>query len=37
MRAVLPEVRKWLALPAEATYPAVERRGEPRVAPMPAD
>ena len=37
MRAVLPEVRKWLAPPAEATYPAVERRGEPRVAPMPAD
>jgi NTE family protein len=37
MRAVLPEVRKWLAPPAEVTYPAVERRVEPRVAPMPAD
>lgn len=37
MRAALPEVRKWLETPAEQTYPAVERRGAPRVAPMPAD
>jgi len=37
MRKVLPEVRKWLEVPAEATYPAVERRHEPRTAPMPAD
>ena len=36
MRAALPEVRKWREAPA-ATYPAVERRGAPRVAPMPAD
>jgi len=37
MRAALPEVRKWLESPAEDTYPAVERRRAPRVAPMPAD
>lgn len=37
IRAVLPEIRKWLATPAEAIYPVVERRGAPRVAPMPAD
>lgn len=37
MRKALPEVRKWLETPAEATYPARERRGAPRVAPMPAD
>lgn len=37
MRSALPEVRKWLAPPAEATYPAVERRGAPRVSPMAAD
>ena len=37
MRAALPEVRKWLETPAEATYPDVERRRAPRVAPMPAD
>jgi NTE family protein len=39
MRKALPEVRKWLPMPRveEATYPATERRGEPRVAPMPAD
>jgi NTE family protein len=37
MRKALPEVRKWLETPAEATYPAVERRREPRTAPMPAD
>ena len=37
MRKALPEVRKWLEVPAEATYPAVERRREPRTAPMPAD
>jgi predicted acylesterase/phospholipase RssA len=37
MRNALPEVRKWLETPAEQTYPAVERRGAPRVAPMAAD
>jgi NTE family protein len=37
MRNALPEVRKWLETPAEATYPAIERRGAPRTAPMPAD
>lgn len=37
IRAVLPEIRKWLATSTQATYPAVERRGAPRVAPMPAD
>jgi NTE family protein len=37
MREALPEVRKWLQTPAEATYPAVERRTAPRTAPMPAD
>jgi len=37
IRAVLPEIRKWLAPAPEATYPAVERRSSPRVAPMPAD
>lgn len=37
MRAALPQVRKWLETPAEETYPAVERRGAPRVVPMPAD
>jgi len=37
MRKALPEVRKWLETPAEATYPSVERRGAPRVSPMPAD
>ena len=37
IRSVLPEIRKWLAPPPEATYPAMERRGSPRVAPMPAD
>jgi NTE family protein len=37
MRKALPEVRKWLEVPAEATYPARERRDAPRVAPMPAD
>jgi NTE family protein len=37
MRAALPEVRKWLETPVEATYPDVERRRAPRVAPMPAD
>jgi NTE family protein len=37
MRKALPEVRKWLETPAEATYPAVERRRAPRVSPMPAD
>jgi NTE family protein len=43
MRAALPEVRKWLESPAqatdpsEATYPTVDRRRAPRVAPMSAD
>jgi NTE family protein len=37
MRKALPEVRKWLETPAEATDPAVERRRAPRVSPMPAD
>jgi NTE family protein len=37
MRKALPEVRKWLEVPAEAAYPARERRRAPRVAPMPAD
>ena len=37
MRNAIPEVRKWLKVPAEATYPAIERRGAPRTAPMPAD
>jgi NTE family protein len=37
MRKALPEVRKWLAAPADATYSATERRAEPRTAPMPAD
>ncbi len=37
MRHALPEVRKWLEVPAEKTYPAVERRRVPRTAPMPAD
>jgi NTE family protein len=37
MRKALPEVRKWLETPVEETYPARERRGAPRTAPMPAD
>jgi len=37
MRKALPEVRKWLETPAEASYPGVERRQAPRVSPMPAD
>lgn len=37
MRKALPEVRKWLEVSAEATFPAVDRRREPRTAPMPAD
>jgi NTE family protein len=37
MRKSLSEVRKWFEIPAEATYPAVERRREPRTVPMPAD
>ena len=37
MRAALPEVRKWLEVPASSTYPAIERRRAPRTAPMPAD
>jgi NTE family protein len=37
MRKALPEVRKWLEIPADATYPATERRAEPRISPMPAD
>jgi len=37
MRKALPEVRRWIDASAEATYPAVDRRREPRTAPMPAD
>jgi NTE family protein len=37
MRNALPEVRKWIETPAEATYPTVDRPSEPRTAPMPAD
>jgi NTE family protein len=37
MRKALPEVRKWLESAVAATYPDIERRGEPRTAPMPAD
>ena len=37
MRAALPEVRKWLEVPAEPVAPLRERRNAPRVAPMPAD
>lgn len=36
MRQAIPEVRKWMEVPI-ATYPDVERRRSPRVAPMPAD
>ena len=37
MRNALPEVRKWMQVPTDQTYPAVERRSAPRTAPMPAD
>ncbi len=37
MRAALPEVKKWLEVPAARTWPAIDRRGAPRTAPMPAD
>lgn len=37
MRKALPEVRKWLEVPAEATSAGPERREVPRPAPMPAD
>jgi NTE family protein len=37
MRNALPEVRKWLEVPAEATYPGTESLAVPRPAPMPAD
>jgi NTE family protein len=37
MRKALPQVRKWLAIPTDTTYPATERRVEPQTAPMPAD
>jgi len=37
MRKALPEVRKWLEVPAQATDPVVERVPVPRPAPMPAD
>ena len=38
MRNALPVVRKWLEVPSvEETYPAIEPRGAPRNAPMPAD
>jgi NTE family protein len=37
MRNALPEVRKWFAATPEEAFSAVERRGAPRSAPMPAD
>lgn len=37
MRKALPEVKKWLEVPATHTWPAIDRRGAPRTAPMPAD
>lgn len=37
MRNALPQVRKWMEVPAAPTYPERERRGSPRTAPMPAD
>jgi NTE family protein len=37
MRKALPEVRKWLELPAELSNQRTERRTAPRYAPMPAD
>jgi hypothetical protein len=37
MRKALPEVRKWIEMPAEATGPTLDRPAEPRTAPMPAD
>ena len=37
MRKALPEVKKWLEVPANHTWPAIDRRGAPRTAPMPAD
>jgi NTE family protein len=37
MRNALPEVRKWLEAPPEATYPEADRAAVPRPAPMPAD
>lgn len=37
MRKALPEVRKWIETAADSPSPLVERRSEPRTAPMPAD
>ena len=37
MRKAIPQVRRWLEAPRKQTYPELERRREPRVAPMPAD
>jgi NTE family protein len=37
MRQALPEVRKWLETPAEASVPAKTRPAVPSPAPMPAD
>lgn len=37
MRAVLPQVRRWLEVPAESGTPAYDHHGAPHVAPMPAD
>lgn len=37
MRKALPEVKKWLEVPVNHTWPAIDRRGAPRTAPMPAD
>ena len=36
-RLALPEIRKWLEVPEESGYPAIERRRVPRVSPMAAD
>jgi len=37
MRKALPEVKKWLEVPATHTWPAIDRRRAPRTAPMAAD
>jgi hypothetical protein len=37
MRRALPEVRKWLEVPAEAPQIAVNAQAAPSVSPMPAD
>ena len=37
MREAMPQVRKWMEVPEQTTYPAVDRRRAPRIAPMAAD